>query len=888
MSVIAAMIMASLVGVVGVTSLAGNAAAVDEDVVREFRVGVVDMPVSTLNPNVYTTSAEWMAIMPCYSTLIQYDVDGELIGDIARSWSSSPDGLVWEFTLVENAYFVDPQVPTSTDHPLTSEDVIFTYYSIIMEPGSVFNYYLSGVVSNMWVAGPYQFGIELYQPYAPFLSALANIPILPEYIWEGQSLTQFDNSPPIGSGPFFYATDGLPDAGVVQLWKNPLWHMIDLHGWSPRVDKWILVREYDAGTAYLDLTLGNVDMVLNVPPSAYVNNIPENPDVIGISQSSGFVYELNLNQMSDEMRVSLGGAFNAGESNQLLLDPVIKTAFSMCVDKEEFVDDVLAGLGSPADSLLPSSSPWHYTYPTPIQFDPEGARELLWDAGWRYDAAMNYYDKYDPTQWADFMSVCPIYDSPDLQTRDALSFRFCTLDTSVEWLIGSYRIVGWCEDAGIELNLEIMSVNEMNAAWYAADYDVWLWDWIFDPLADPSVDILSVMTTDSIGTLSDCFYSNVVYDQLYADSLVEMDPDARGLILDEMQAMLYEDRSCQCVAYRDSLNAMYTGTWASESDLSSRYMLLPEVSNTWISIDLYPVDNPAPIIAGVDVSWDTSTGVAEVGEPVTFVATGMDDDPFTILEYKFIWGDGTCTGWSPSVTASHAYAESGEYVVDVVVREASASNGFLDNFMNSVQVDVQIYDMSNLPPKDLSIVYSPVNITAGAVVTFQGAAIDPDGDQMYYSWDFGDGTDAEGQTVDHEYVEDGPYVVTLYVTDNVLGNGPRPSSYQVLVAVGVNHAPYLVVPDFPEILAKTPTEFAVLAYDLDANDVLTFVWDWGDGTASVTDVAVASHEYRHKGEYVITVTLDDGTGLPGHVVSDTGFVTVLSLGYGNQHGGTKG
>jgi ABC-type oligopeptide transport system substrate-binding subunit len=883
LSIVLALAMGSLMGVAGLTGLVGNASADGFDVDRQFKLGVVDMTVSTLNPNVYTTSSEWMAIMPCYSALLQYSVDGELIGDLAWSWRSSPDERIWEFTLVDNAYFVDPENPTATDHPVTSEDVMFTYSSIMTEPGSVFNYYLSGVVKNMWADDPWHFGMELYQPYAPFLSGLANVPILPKYIWEGESLIQYENSPPIGSGPFFYATNGLPTAGVVQLFKNPVWHMIGLHGWSPRVDKWILVSEHDPATAYLDLCFGFLDMVLNVPPSIYVNDLPNQPQLLGFSQSSGFVYELNLNQMTDEMRASLGGAFNGGENNQLLLDPAVKAAFSMCLDRDLFISEVLADMGSPADSLVPASSPWHYAYPSPIQFDPQAARELLWGAGWRYDAAMNYYELEDP----DFWNVCPLYDSTDLLSRNALSFRFYTLDTTPEWLIGSLLIQSWCEDAGIDLDLEIKSLNEMNSVWYTADYDVWLWDWIFDPLADPSVDILSVMTTDAIGTWSDCFWSNTEYDQLYDESLVEMNPDARRLILDEMQAMLYEDRSCQCVAYRDSLNAMYTDTWTSMTDLSSKYMLLPEVSNTWLSIDLYPVDNPAPVISSAQVSWDTPSGMAEVGEPVTFYTVASDDDPFTQLEYRFFWGDGTSSEWSVSSLASHVYLEPGEYTADVAVREASASNGFLDYFITSMQVDVSIYSVSNLPPTDLAIAFSPVNPDAGSIVTFQGSAIDPEDDPMEFSWDFGDGTQANGQTVTHQY-SDGVYVVTLYVTDNVLGTTPRPSWHQVLIAVSENSPPYVSIPEVPEVLAKTPTEFTVVAFDPDAQDMLTFVWDWGDGEFSFTATPVASHEYNRKGEYVLTVTVTDGTGLPGHSVSDSILVTVQSSGNGYQNGGTRG
>jgi ABC-type transport system substrate-binding protein len=69
----------------GTLGAVSQAAAAEEND-RQFVVGVIDMTISTLNPNKYTMSAEGMAIFPCYSTLIQYDDNDEIIGDLAYDW----------------------------------------------------------------------------------------------------------------------------------------------------------------------------------------------------------------------------------------------------------------------------------------------------------------------------------------------------------------------------------------------------------------------------------------------------------------------------------------------------------------------------------------------------------------------------------------------------------------------------------------------------------------------------------------------------------------------------------------------------------------------------------------------------------------------------------
>jgi starvation-inducible outer membrane lipoprotein len=40
--------------------------------------------------------------------------------------------------------------------------------------------------------------------------------------------------------------------------------------------------------------------------------------------------------------------------------------------------------------------------------------------------------------------------------------------------------------------------NQKNAAWYYADYGVWVWNWIKTVNSDPLVDMISVLTKVAI------------------------------------------------------------------------------------------------------------------------------------------------------------------------------------------------------------------------------------------------------------------------------------------------------------------------------------------------------------------------------------------------------
>ena len=871
-AVVCLMLVAGFPALLGTFSGPLGSASAGTDVDRTYVVGVVGLTVDSLNPNTYTTMSEAMVILPCYSTLLQYDEDSQVIGDLARSWSSSPDGLTWRFDLVDTAYFCDPDNPTDMSHQVTAEDVIFTYTSVQDNPSSRLYSSLPGVVASMWAEGAFSVWLELARPFPAIGDAFTSIPILPKYVWEGESFTTFSNLPPVGSGPFFYANPGLPDMGLVTLAKNPIWYMTGERGWSPRVDKWVLKEEFASEVAWLDLRAGAIDMMLNVPAPVFVDVIPETPMVEGFHHNTGFIYEFNLNQMSDALRAALGGQFRAGTNNQLLLDPVVKGAMAMGVDKDAFVQIVVEGLGSVADSLVPPSNPWHYAYPDPIPYDPDAARQMLYDAGWQYRLDGSLIDPSDSDYDNDLDDGAPGYYPLCRQMgEDPLSFRFCTLNTAVEWVEGANLIIEGTRLSGISLELEVCSVTEMNSAWYAADYDAWLWDWVMSPLSDP-VGILQVLTTEAIGTNSDVFCSIPEYDALYYESLTEMDPVARAAIVDEMQAIAYEDMACQCVAYKDSLYAASTEEWTGLGDLNSKYMLLPDVSNLWISLNMYPYENPAPDLYSYPVDAE-----AFIDVPTFFVASAMDNDPATVLEYRWFWGDGTASAWSTSNSAYHTYAEDGVCQADVAVREATSSNGYDDFFATSETFTVTVRDLSNGAPTITSMTIEPSSPDTGTLVEFHATATDPEDDPIYFTWTFGDGETAYGQYVRHQYAEAGIYDVVLSVDDMHIGvEGSRPVTCTILLVVTSNSPPSITVADFADVKAKELATFTVTASDPDAGDVLMYTWDWGDGTASVTYEPFAMHAYSTRGTFTLTVTVSDLTGLPGHEVSDSGTVYVYS------------
>ncbi|MCD6299303.1 MAG: PKD domain-containing protein [Thermoplasmata archaeon] len=104
----------------------------------------------------------------------------------------------------------------------------------------------------------------------------------------------------------------------------------------------------------------------------------------------------------------------------------------------------------------------------------------------------------------------------------------------------------------------------------------------------------------------------------------------------------------------------------------------------------------------------------------------------------------------------------------------SDSKGMIDSVRgNSPDQNLQIsltdyrYEGQEDVPPDAKFSYDRSSPSVGDIITFDGSAsTDTDGSISFYQWDFGDGYDATGSVVTHQYGAKGNYTVTLTVIDN--------------------------------------------------------------------------------------------------------------------------
>jgi peptide/nickel transport system substrate-binding protein len=133
-----------------------------------------------------------------FSSLLRYDEENRLVGDLARQWSVDDSGLEYTVLLRDDVFWHD-------GFPFTAEDVEFTY-NVIKSADS--RSFLNSNWLNIDVEKIDDYSVRFVLPnvFSPFPHSLTN-GIIPKHILGDVEVSQlrsssFNNIEPIGTGPF--------------------------------------------------------------------------------------------------------------------------------------------------------------------------------------------------------------------------------------------------------------------------------------------------------------------------------------------------------------------------------------------------------------------------------------------------------------------------------------------------------------------------------------------------------------------------------------------------------------------------------------------------------------------------------------------------------------
>jgi len=164
---------------------------------------------------------------------------------------------------------------------------------------------------------------------------------------------------------------------------------------------------------------------------------------------------------------------------------------------------------------------------------------------------------------------------------------------------------------------------------------------------------------------------------------------------------------------------------------------------------------PIVINAPPDIVLSHPAGKVCAGADVMFDATWSRDVNGDSLRYKWDMGDGTFILGGSKIF--YSYDAGGIYPVTVTVDDGTGTE------CSSSSETVQIY--VNEPPE--SVIGPDKTCCENASVEFDGTASgDPDGDNLSYFWNFGDGQSSTLAKPTHRFRGSGTYKVVLTVSDN--------------------------------------------------------------------------------------------------------------------------
>ena len=458
--------------------------------------------IDSMNPLVGVTVPAYEAWNIQYATVTDKSPkDFSPIPGLAESWKGSPDGKTWTYTMRANQKWSDGQ-------PLTAEDVAYTINRAKKEEW--LNY--TSVVANLTAKAESPTTLvvrsSVVDPKLPTLDMY----VLPKHIWEKQdakAITKYAALDGVGSGPF--VLEKFERGQFARFKANP-----NYYGGKPAVDR-VVLRDFDNPDAMVAaLKRGEIDAAEDVPGTAF-HQLEKDPNIVTVQGNQGAMNEFAIN-----------GGDGLKKPHPALLDLKVRQAIAHAIDKKTIVDRVLAGLGTPTDTLSVSpNADWSPKIPDGqrFDFDLDKAKQILEDAG------------YKDTN-GDGIREMP-------GGGRALKFRYAVRSEGVTAPATAELITGWLRQIGIATTQKTYNDSQLTEVIGKGDYDLFAWGWT--PYVDPDP-MLSYFTCDQVSQdpedptnyYNDANWCDPQYDALYKQQKVERDKAKRMDIVHQMLTRFYE------------------------------------------------------------------------------------------------------------------------------------------------------------------------------------------------------------------------------------------------------------------------------------------------------------------------------------------------------------
>lgn len=460
-----------------------------------FNRGSIGEPDS-LDPHMTTSGYAGNVIFDMFLGLTTVDTKVNVIPGAAESWTISPDGKTYTFTMRQGMQWSDGK-------PVTAQDFEYAFRRT-MDPATASRaapmFYLIAngrevntgklPVENLGVRAinARTFEITLLHPAPYFLELIVHrcFPV-PRWAVEahGAAWTRPENI--VVNGAFKLA-EWVPN-GRIRLAKNPKFYdaanvALDEVNYYVTEDQVAGLNRYRAG---------EIDHIPNVPPGQ-LDWLRENlPKDLRITQNLGlYYYTFNTRKPPFD-------------------DPRVRNALSMVIDRDTIVDKIMRGGELAAYSLIPPGARKGYEPPASpwaglsMTERVAKAKALMAEAGFGPGKPLKFTFRYN---------------TDDVQRRAALA-------ASQAW-----------KAIGAEVELANSDLNTLNADLRNGDYQAARYQWLAE-YADPT-SFLFLLESTSTGD-NHSKYANPVFDAVMAKVYAEVDIGKRNALMGDAEAIILAD-----------------------------------------------------------------------------------------------------------------------------------------------------------------------------------------------------------------------------------------------------------------------------------------------------------------------------------------------------------
>lgn len=452
---------------------------------KDTLVFAMNTDVQSMDPQIQNDTTSEQVVKMLYNTLLKFQDDGTVVGDLAESWSVSEDKLTWTFNLKQGVKFHNGK-------ELTSADVKATFdRALNAEAGGLRTTEIIKMFTAVEAPDPYTVTITTDGPYGPMESLMCNMSLgimdadyIEQYGLDLGTSAEGEN----GTGPFKVVSWERDQEIVVERFD-------DYFGTPAKLQTVVYTIIPEAASRVIALETGEVDVI----------DKPTDEDLARLEADTENFTVLRKPTISQRL-------FRFGCNDPIISNTKVRQAIVYAIDRQAIIDALFTGSAYPSTAPLAPVT-FGYSDLGEIEQDLELAKSLLAEAG--------YPDGFDT--------------------------KIITTERYQNGIELAEIISQQLAEIGINAKIEVWEWSALSASWNGITADEFDQP-IFIMGAGPSMrdadgGLRGLYTTSETG-LNDRnygFYSNAEVDALIEQGMQETDQQKRVEIYKEAMEILYRE-----------------------------------------------------------------------------------------------------------------------------------------------------------------------------------------------------------------------------------------------------------------------------------------------------------------------------------------------------------